>query len=903
MKTKYRLLSAKVLASVALSLIMIFSSAGGVISFAAEVSENTISAELLLSESGQSSYVLPDGFMDLIFNGLFSDTVQGDDDPIRIDVSSCGIPAGSISEVGKLIFTNPRLFPSKEGFSYTTQGGYVKSITFKGNPAANKAMYEDCEKEISALLYGIKDDSSLSDVDKALLAHDRLIAHCEYDYARLSTGLPIESYMSYGALVNRISVCEGYTLAYMWMLDELGIRNEYVSSSANNHSWAKVYIGSVPYYADLTYDDPVWDIPGQVKHENFLVSYAEFNLHHNYTTVDFDTGLTSTVYDNYFPKASRSEVLYVNGSFYYLRPAASQSSKFALVKRTKSGSETELLYFNMYYRWASGQPAPYAHPRLLQMGDEVIYSANTEVRSYNVKTGENKSIFTATSASLPQANYYILGMRQISGRIYVYGSAQSVFASQLEYANTESFVYCSHPSRDTLFVRGESCAEGIEAAKICTVCGDVIMAPSESGHSFEWIVTRQPGCVTSGEEQLVCAVCGFVSDSKAIPPKDHSYSAPTYTWSSGYASCTARAVCSKDSSHVITETASAAAAVTTAPTCTEGGAETVTASFSNEIFASQTKTVTLPAAGHSYQYTVTNPTCEQAGSRTGVCSVCSDTVTETIPATGHSYTSSVSKAATCTEEGVRTYTCVNGDDSYTEVIGKLQHTPGKITVPATCTDNGTEITVCGICGETLSESAVIPALGHSYTSSVSKAATCTGEGIRTFTCVRCGDSYTEVIGKLQHVPGEWVTVTAPTKTAPGRAVRKCAVGGEILEEKELPMTESYPAVSIRNYKPSRTEDYQATLTFTADVTDAPDGAAVHWFVNGKDVYTGEKYTVEKAESDYTVQAKLIGSDNGVIAESETETVKINSGFFAKLASFFKRLFSIFSFATQSISAE
>ena len=74
----------------------------------------------------------------------------------------------------------------------------------------------------------------------------------------------------------------------------------------------------------------------------------------------------------------------------------------------------------------------------------------------------------------------------------------------------------------------------------------------------------------------------------------------------------------------------------------------------------------------------------------------------------HSYTSSVTRDATCGEDGIRMYTCSCGE-SYTEVI--------KAT--------GT----------------------HNFTSSVIKNPTCSEEGTKLYTCSTCGNSYTEVIGR------------------------------------------------------------------------------------------------------------------------------------------------------------
>ena len=92
----------------------------------------------------------------------------------------------------------------------------------------------------------------------------------------------------------------------------------------------------------------------------------------------------------------------------------------------------------------------------------------------------------------------------------------------------------------------------------------------------------------------------------------------------------------------------------------------------------------------------------------------------------------VTKAATCTEEGSRERVCECGVKE-TEVIAALGHTeetiPGKA---ATCTETGlTEGKKCSVCGETLVAQEVIPALGHSAAEAVKEnevAPTCTENG-------------------------------------------------------------------------------------------------------------------------------------------------------------------------------
>ena len=73
---------------------------------------------------------------------------------------------------------------------------------------------------------------------------------------------------------------------------------------------------------------------------------------------------------------------------------------------------------------------------------------------------------------------------------------------------------------------------------------------------------------------------------------------------------------------------------------------------------------------------------------------------KTTEAHKHNYTSSVTKASTCTSEGVMTYRCSCGD-SYTETIGKTAHSFGSYTYnnDATTSADGTKTRCCTICGE------------------------------------------------------------------------------------------------------------------------------------------------------------------------------------------------------------
>ena len=145
--------------------------------------------------------------------------------------------------------------------------------------------------------------------------------------------------------------------------------------------------------------------------------------------------------------------------------------------------------------------------------------------------------------------------------------------------------------------------------------------------------------------------------------------------------------------------------------------------------------------------------------------------------TAHTYSSAVTDA-TCTAQGLITYTCYCGD-SYTETIAAKGHSFGAYISNnnATCTADGTKTRTCSACGlsETATETGT--AKGHSYSSAVTKAPTCTAAGVRTYTCGRCSSSYTEAIAANGHSFGDYVSNNDATCTADGTKIRTCSACG------------------------------------------------------------------------------------------------------------------------------
>ncbi len=80
-----------------------------------------------------------------------------------------------------------------------------------------------------------------------------------------------------------------------------------------------------------------------------------------------------------------------------------------------------------------------------------------------------------------------------------------------------------------------------------------------------------------------------------------------------------------------------------------------------------------------------------------------DTYTEEIPVIDHKYEESVTKEATCTEAGEKTFTCTICGDSYTEDIPAIGHQEAEsvTTKKVGLFSTGEEVVKCSSCGEIL----------------------------------------------------------------------------------------------------------------------------------------------------------------------------------------------------------
>ena len=213
-------------------------------------------------------------------------------------------------------------------------------------------------------------------------------------------------------------------------------------------------------------------------------------------------------------------------------------------------------------------------------------------------------------------------------------------------------------------------------------------------------------------------------------------------------------------------------------TCTTDGFTTYTCACGDSYIGE-----IVDSIGHDWSdwVTVQEPTEEATGTAESVCAGCgavkSKVLDKLIPNHTHSYTGEITKAATCTAEGVKTFTCSCGS-SYSEEIDKISHSYGKSVTAPTCTQRGYTTYTCSACGGSYKDD-YVNAKGHSFGGYQSNGdATCTKDGTKTGSCSACGAKDTLIDAGSAKGHSYSKSVTAPTCTEKGFTTNKCDACGD-----------------------------------------------------------------------------------------------------------------------------
>ena len=357
-------------------------------------------------------------------------------------------------------------------------------------------------------------------------------------------------------------------------------------------------------------------------------------------------------------------------------------------------------------------------------------------------------------------------------------------------------------------------------------------------------------CDKAGSKTVTtsCSVCGYVisENNVVIPATGHAWGDWKHDAATAEADATHTRVCGKDASHTETKACDFTSQVTQNQTSDLPEITTYTCKDCGYSYAKETK----PALGHTHNYGA--PVADYTS---GEAFVEGKNYTHTATCTGEGTCSQPTKtdkctfnngvetkAATCTEPGVKTFTCTECGGTYTVAIPATDHNWGDWKhVEGT---EGADAKHSRVCANDASHTET---KACDFTAKVTQEATLDQPEITTYTCKDCGYFYTKETAPA--LAGVTVTVNAVENGSVTLAGQDVTAGGS--------------------------KKFAENGTYTLVATPNADCTFVGWQTGNKIVSTDASYTTVAiaditytpvfAESAKPVQFTFVDMFNNVIS--------------------------------------
>lgn len=811
-----------------------------------------------------------------------------------------------------------------DGIKYS-DGGYKGYYSGSGGYGDRRDRYQEATKKLDEVIRSLNLDGK-SDYDKFKAVTNWIVSNVRYDEDNETK----YQHDLTGAVLDGLAVCDGYAGIFYYMANAVGLNALFEDGITNSnrirHAWNLVEIDGTYYYTDPTNayfkedgepgkellpgqkylfslytpdDTTIEDTYKNISEDDYLKEHSVCKGNHNLRENGGKSAQCTTPATIHY-ECTNPGCLYeydVESS-----PALGHAWDEGKITQEQSCDNPEITTYTCTRSNCKKKKQVETKPALGHTWDEGKITkeatcSETGVKTYTcsrcggTKTEEipktkhdyEEHVVKAPTCTEKGVSYYVCkncrlttSRRQTPATGHIHTEVRNQKDATYKEEGYTGDTYC------------KDCGKKLET-------GTVIPKLVEKEHDYgEWVLDQAPTCKKYGARHRICKNCGD-RDVDVLDKVDHTWKLISTT----PATCTIGeiqhykcSVCGETKdvtlSNPLGEHSWDNGKVTKEATCTEDGEKTYTCTVCNT-----TKTEVIPATGHQHKevrnakkatctedgYTgdtyckdcgekletgsvikklghtwdngvITKEATEtEEGVKTYTCKTCGETKTEKIPATSHHWDQgTITKKATCTENGEKTYYCTDADcnKTYVETIPATGHSwdDGKVTEAATCKKEGIKTYTCKNCGETKTES--IPKTEHQWDNGkVTKEATCKEEGSKTYTCSICGDTKTEVIPKKDHTWDEGKVTKKATCTEDGLKVYTCKSCGETKEE-ALKAT-GHQHTELRNEKKATcTEEGYTGDTYCTDCGELiKKGSATEKANHNWEVTSEEKATCEK----------------------------------------------------------
>ena len=620
-----------------------------------------------------------------------------------------------------------------DGIKYS-DGGYKGYYSGNGGYGDRRDRYQKATKKLDEVIKSLNLDGK-SDYDKFKAVTNWIVSNVRYDednetkYQHDLTGVVLDG----------LAVCDGYAGTFYYMANAVGLNALFEDGITNSnrirHAWNLVQIDGTYYYVDPT--NAYFKEDGEPGRELLLGQKYLFSLY---------TPDNTTIEDTY-KNISQDD---------YLKEHSICKGNHDLWESGHNGATCE-------------NPAT------------TVYSCKNKGCLYK------KYVETAPALGHEWGNAKITQEQSCENpEITTYTCTHSLCGRKKQ---VETKPALGHTWDEGKVTKEATCSETGVKTYTCTRCGGTKNEEiPKTKHDYEEHVETPATCTSRGVSYYVCKNCGLTTSKKQTPATGHIHTEvrnkkdATYT-DDGYTGDTYCKDCGKkletgtmipklvEKEHDYGEWV-----LDQAPTCKKYGVRHRICKNCGD-----REVDVLDKVDHSWELVSTTPaTCIIGEIQHYKCSVCGETkdVTLSNPLGEHSWDEGkVTKKATCTEDGEKTYTCTVCNTTKTEVIPATghQHKEVRNAKKATCTEDGyTGDTYCTDCNTKLESGTVINKLGHTWDNGViTKEATETEEGVKTYTCKTCGETKTEKIPVTSHHLDQGTITKKATCTENGEKTYHC----------------------------------------------------------------------------------------------------------------------------------
>lgn len=428
----------------------------------------------------------------------------------EVDISQFKITGEELDEIYDALRYGGKLpwYTHSYEYTYNTETKLVRKFRpIWLDPAVyDYALYE--QKVAQVLAEVVQPDMSQWQI--ALVLHDYLAANCSYDEA-------LNLRQGYDALVGGSAVCSGYAFAYMDLMNRAGVPCEYVVSEGMNHAWNLVNCNGNWLHVDVTWDDPVSNVQGRVRHHYFLISdRAISDEDHGHYGWETDRTCPYTEWDtDRFWHGVDSAILYSeDGLSSFQRQFKEKTAHALYIRDRKSGDTTrmdtvDLGYINLGTN--DGKNYFYQSYGLSYFAGRLYYCDMANVYSILPDGSGKQTVYTHNYS---KENTCISGCHVENGVLHLTlrdheGNLKEKNISLQEKFHRHSYTSTAYAATcQSVGYEVGTCECGIEYRVIRSGLGD---------HAYDGgRVTEEPTYFSTGTRVYTCTHCG-AEKTEAIP--------------------------------------------------------------------------------------------------------------------------------------------------------------------------------------------------------------------------------------------------------------------------------------------------------------------------------------------------------------------------------------------------